>query len=107
MRPYTLNPHNSSHKTFKDARIHYATLNTQPHPNPPTATTPTPHHHTHATHTRAAHGNRDALDSPDQERTRDTHPQELPPPQMSSQDPTVCTSLTHNTHPTGQACKPR
>jgi hypothetical protein len=37
MRPYTLNPHTitRSHETFKDTRIHYATLNTQPHPNPP------------------------------------------------------------------------
>ena len=45
----TLKPQN---QTQQDARIHYATLNTPPHPNPPTTTTPT---------------NGDALDSPGQE----------------------------------------
>ena len=37
--PYALN--NLTPQTIKDARIHYATLNTQPHPNPTTTTTPT------------------------------------------------------------------
>jgi hypothetical protein len=57
----------------QDARIHYATLNTQPHPNPHE---PPPH---------PPDKLRDALDGPGQEQ-----PYQRNTNQVSSQDPTVC-----------------
>jgi hypothetical protein len=100
MRPYTLNPH-KPHETFKDTRIHYATLNTQPHPNP----TPQPPHPP-TTHEQPCTA-RNALDQAGQERTRDTHPTTTHSGgQVSSQDPTACTSPPTTPTPQGRRASP-
>ena len=76
MCPYTLD-----HK--QDARIHYATLNTQPHPS----TEPLPPQPPRA-----------ALGQPDQERTREQHPQTgcLLRTQQCAKPPTTKTGTCSN-----------
>jgi hypothetical protein len=75
----------------QDARIHYPTLNTPPHPHPP----PTPPHPHRQPPTATNHT--DALDAPDREQHHQEHTHPHPrEPQVSSQDPTAC--RTHNAH---------